>query len=134
MTHNKGTTGIALALDAAGDIMLTTNENGGIDFKLVDGRLEVEQAIRICLQTRLGEDTLSPQVGLPFHEMVGIFNPTFIAAIITQALVTDPRIQSVESVEVVLPDEGRATRIAEVSFTVKLLGGDALSVTEIFGV
>lgn len=114
--------------------MLKQVPGGGIDFDLVDGREEVEQAIRLRLQTRLGEDILSPQVGVPFHDLVGIFNPTLISALITQSLVRDPRIENISGMTITLPEENRATRIAEVSFTVKLKGGDALTISDIFGV
>lgn len=130
----NGATGIAFALDDDGDIRLVNVPGGGVDIALVEGQGEVEQAIRIRLQTRISEDPISPEVGLPVDQLVGLYTPEYISAIITQALLRDPRVKGIATMDIKLPDENRANRIGEVSFTVKLISGESLAITDIFGV
>lgn len=129
-----GTSGKAITLDATGDIVIEDITDGGTTPSVVEQAREVEQALRIRLSTRLGEDPISPTVGLPISEMIGIFNPDFIAAAIRRCVMQEPRVDSIGPISVTLPDENRATRRAEVSFSVKLKGGEEINLRRIFGV
>lgn len=134
MPHGlHGYSGFAFALDGDYDLRLTTDENGVIDFATVEDRDEVEQAVKLRISTRKGEDPFDADVGVRFWAIIGIFNPDFIDAELRRAVLSEPRVEAVTNIIVTLPEANRAQRIAEVSVSVKVKGGEELTVEGLYG-
>ncbi|MGG0811447.1 DUF2634 domain-containing protein [Paenibacillus alvei] len=77
-----------------------------------DGREELAQAVRIRLGTRLGEYFFAPDMGLDQERMVGKqADEDTIREAIMRSLMDEPRIQSVEDVEVTLDKHSRTAQV-----------------------
>lgn len=118
--------GLAIEMDNDGDLVLQTNEGGGIDLALIEGILEVQQAIEIRLRTIRGEDPFFPLVGLPIREIIGLFNPSFIEAVVRQTILQDRRVDRVGTITI---DLKRETRTATVRAEITLKTGDEIDVS-----
>ncbi|WP_430110658.1 DUF2634 domain-containing protein [Paenibacillus sp. B1-33] len=78
----------------------------------IDGREELAQAVRIRLGTRLGEYFFAPDMGLDQERMVGKqADEDTIREAIMRILMDEPRIQSVEDVEVTLDKHSRTAQV-----------------------
>ncbi|NEZ40503.1 DUF2634 domain-containing protein [Paenibacillus alvei] len=78
----------------------------------IDGREELAQAVRIRLGTRLGEYFFAPDMGLDQERMVGKqADEDTIREAIMRSLMDEPRIQSVEDVEVTLDKHSRTAQV-----------------------
>ncbi|MDT8974836.1 DUF2634 domain-containing protein [Paenibacillus sp. chi10] len=78
----------------------------------IDGREELTQAVRIRLGTRLGEYFFAPDMGLDHERMVGKqVDEDTIREAIMRCLMDEPRIQSVEDVEVTRDKHSRTAQV-----------------------
>ncbi|WP_268623595.1 DUF2634 domain-containing protein [Paenibacillus alvei] len=78
----------------------------------IDGRKELTQAVRIRLGTRLGEYFFAPDMGLDHERMVGKqVDEDTIREAIMRCLMDEPRIQSVEDVEVTRDKHSRTAQV-----------------------
>lgn len=98
----------------AGDIDITTG-----DLILASGNESVAQHVLIRLRLFAGEWFLDTRVGLPYYDQVLIKSPDnkAVRAIITQAILTTPGIEALESFEM---DFDGVTRTMSVSFVARL--------------
>lgn len=120
----------AIKLGPDGDLLLKTNPGGGIDFDIVENEAEAEQAIRIHLLTRQGEELFDPAMGLPVPEIVGLLDESFIEGSIRAALQRDPRVDAVGDMEMELDPK---TRVVTVSFSVRLKDGGQVAIQSKIG-
>lgn len=102
-----------------------------VDFDLVEGIPEVGQALAIRLRTYLGEDVISPTVGLPWPRLIGIFTPELIQGEVTRCLMRDSRVYEVGEITSSL---NRTTRVLSLEVPVTLKDGATLTLVELFGV
>lgn len=100
---------------------LQVNPRGGI--ALATGERDIEQSIRIILETAPGERVMRPEFGCRIHELV--FAPNNAATegllihYIEEALDRwEPRIE-VHEIEVTTPPGGSATLLAEVKYIIR---------------
>lgn len=78
----------------------------------IDGREELAQAVRIRLGTRLGEYFFAPDMGLDHERMVGKqADEDTIREAIMRSLMDEPRIQSVEDIEVTIDKHSRTAQV-----------------------
>lgn len=78
----------------------------------IDGREELAQAVRIRLGTRLGEYFFAPDMGLDHEQMVGKqVDEDTIREAVMRCLMDEPRIQSVEDVEVKRDKHSRTAQV-----------------------
>ncbi|TQR42799.1 DUF2634 domain-containing protein [Paenibacillus popilliae] len=78
----------------------------------IDGREELTQAVRIRLGTRLGEYFFAPDMGLDHEQMVGKqVDEDTIREAVMRCLMDEPRIQSVEDVEVTRDKHSRTAQV-----------------------
>lgn len=78
----------------------------------IDGREELAQAVRIRLGTRLGEYFFAPDMGLDHERMVGKqADEDTIREAIMRSLMDEPRIQSIEDVEVTIDKHSRTAQV-----------------------
>lgn len=123
------------ALPDAGTTLLSSTESSVIPtaFKVIEGVEEVGQALRLRLATRLGEDRVSQDYGLPKAQMVGLFDPDFTAAAFRTCILQDPRVLDVPDVEVGYHDDtDRANRVVTVRCEVNLRDGTSFNFAEVF--
>lgn len=93
-----------LKLDDTGDISLTNN-----DLDEVSDDEELEQSIKIILQTRLSEFEPADELGLDPGNMYGKgINKEYLSTDISDAITEqEPRVASITSIQIGEPDEDR---------------------------
>lgn len=90
-----------------GDLQLSDGQIAWIDV-----REELAQAVRIRLGTRLGEYFFAPDMGLDQERMVGKqADEDTIREAIMRSLMDEPRIQSIEDVEVTIDKHSRTAQV-----------------------
>ena len=98
---------------------LLLNEQGDLEFdgsnnlRMVEGKDEIKQSIRLLLGTAQGEWFLNTEHGIDWHEILGQKQPNLmeIRAIIIEGLEQEPRIDEVEEVNVELDDRTLKVKI-----------------------
>ena len=129
------TVGLSVKLvESSGDIEVVYDEDNPttiLDFVLVEGIREVGQSLSIRLRTYLGEDVISPTVGMPWSRLLGIFTPELIQGEVTRCLLKDNRVLEVGNITSSL---NRTTRVLSMSVPVFLKDGGTLTLVELFGV
>lgn len=102
----------------AGDLLLDE------DLVTVSGREEVAQSCGVLLGTNQGEWWLNPSQGLDFAAVQGKATDDEIRDAVTAALLQEPRIETVDAVEIT---RDPLTRTVAVSFTASASEGAIVS-------
>lgn len=107
---------ITFLLDETGDIVF----DGQYNLRMVMGAEEKQQAIRVLLQTNLGEWFLNTGHGLDYMAILGKKpNGAEIRAVIMEALKQEPRVEEVISLDI---DYDRSKRHLSVYFKLRMEG------------
>ncbi|WP_240415034.1 DUF2634 domain-containing protein [Paenibacillus periandrae] len=108
-----------------GDLVFT---NGTM--QLVDGNEEIAQAVRIELLTFKKEWFLDSRMGVDYYGVILMKQPNYeaIRAELVQAILREPRIRSVDSLDV---DFDRAARNLKVTFKATTRSGQAITQQEV---
>jgi hypothetical protein len=104
-----------ISLTFTGQQPTLTVRNGEI--VLVTGEEAIEQQLRLRLKFFLGEFFLDELQGIPYYREVFIKNPNLqlLRSIFTQAILSTPRIASVDSLELSIDGETRTLNLAFVA-------------------
>lgn len=108
----------AFKIDLDGSIVVDSDQYGNQRFRIIEGSEYVAQSTRFVLQTERGEDPWHRDNGLPIEEVVGLFNSLFTKGVVTRTLLSNPDIQSVESVNVSQRNDSGRSRAVDVEITV----------------
>src|SRR5690349_8905661 len=117
---------LSILLDNEYDIKLLTRSDGSVTFLTAADRDEVEQALRIRLLTRRGEDIFSVTTGLPIGAMIANDSIAFAVGSITSEILRDNRVEAVGGVTA---DLTPLTRVLRVSASVSLKDGSQLPIS-----
>jgi hypothetical protein len=104
-----------ISLTFTGQQPTLTVRNG--ELVLVTGEEAIEQQLRLRLKFFLGEFFLDELQGIPYYREVFIKNPNLqlLRSIFTQAILSTPRIASVDSLELSIDGETRTLNLAFVA-------------------
>jgi hypothetical protein len=111
MPQRRPIESLAFLIDGDGDTVMRADASGALDLVLVEDDEEVVQSLRLALLTRLGEDILHPDIGLPLDRIAAIGDATYAAGTVARSILQDDRIASASDVEADFPsEEDRAIR------------------------
>lgn len=116
----------SVQLDEEGDLIF---EDG--DIAIVEGTDEMVQSLTLILKSRLGEDRISPTIGIPIQAIIQVSEEEYISGAIVRALRADDRVLSIKDVRVEID---RVNRVAEVDVTVTLVSGANVELNTDIGV
>lgn len=105
---------LSLKLDASGDLVFS-----GGELQMVSDLEEIAQSCKLALGTNKGEWFLDPDLGIDFGRITGKgVTVEDVRDELTDGMFQDPRIQTVESVDVVLDTKSRAMTASIVATSV----------------
>lgn len=115
----------SLKLDPSGDIIFDNTGN----LEMLEGTPEVAQCCEIGIGTNKGEWFLNPTMGITFSMFLGKqVNEEEMRSELTEGLLQDERIQSVDSVEFTI---NRTSRTMLISFEATSIDGDLIQAKEV---